>query len=196
MENSSESSKQGGTTIGRWTTLVPFQQLAWYKIGLFIASLVLFLIALELMKSGTRTLVPLLTDVLQVTDPLGGFGFGWIASYLVLSGSPIAAAALAFQDSAAIGQATAFTMIAGTRIGGSLVVLLIGLLYMLRGQSQRISLVIGLLTLVITALIYLPAVPLGLLTLNSPLARIHLPLEQRLSAHGSETLRVGTNHRA
>jgi Na+/phosphate symporter len=157
--------------------LLPFRKLAWYKILLFVGSVALFVVALELMKSGSRTLLPLLTDLLRVTDPVAGFGFGWLASYLVLSGSPIAAAALAFLDTGAIREITAFTMIAGTRIGGSLVVLLIGHLYSLRGRRQRISLVIGLLAIMITALIYIPAVPLGLVTLNVPLAAIHLPLD-------------------
>lgn len=107
-----------------------------------------------------------------------GLGFGWLGSYLVLSGSPIAAVALTFFDVGAISAPTAFTMIVGSRLGASIVVLLIGLVYILRGFEQRTSLLTGILALLVTATIYVPAAPLGLAMLNDslhPYPRLLLP---------------------
>ncbi len=159
--------------------VLPIRRIRWHKIALFIASLALFMLALELMKAGTRGIVPLTNDFLHVDDPISGLGFGWLSSYLVLSGSPVAAMALTLLDVGTIGPHAAFAMIVGSRVGGSLVVVLIGLIYMLRGHREGTSLLVGLLALIITVTIYIFALPLGLATLNVSLAtvRLRLPTE-------------------
>src|SRR5512141_531808 len=55
-----------------------------------LAGLFLFVLALQIIKSGARSLVPLL-DGLQVSGPLNAVGFGWLLAYGALSGSPVAA---------------------------------------------------------------------------------------------------------
>lgn len=149
--------------------ILPIQQVRWHKLGIFLISIVLFILALELMKAGTRGLVPLTNDLLHIEQPVSGLGFGWLSSYLVLSGSPVAAVALTFLDVGTIGPQTAFAMIVGSRIGGSLIVVLIGLIYLLRGHEKKTSLLVGLLALVITVTIYVFALPLGLAMLNLPM---------------------------
>jgi Na+/phosphate symporter len=164
--------------------ILPTTRIRWHKIGLFFASIALFILALELMKAGTRGLAPLTNDLLHINNLISGLGFGWLSSYLVLSGSPVAAMALTFLDVGTINSHTAFAMIVGSRIGGSLIVVLIGLAYMLRGHKKGTSLLVGLLALIITVSIYVFALPLGVTMLSMPIAktRIHLPTEVGLAS--------------
>jgi Na+/phosphate symporter len=143
--------------------------LNWRKAGLFLASLVLFVLAIGLMKSGARGLVPLIRDLFHVSNPLNALGFGWLFAYLVLSGSPVAAAALAFYDVGALDQPGTFAMITGSRLGASLIVLFIGALYALRGHERGKSLTMGLLSLTVTGSTYLPALVIGYLMLSNGL---------------------------
>jgi sodium-dependent phosphate cotransporter len=96
------------------------------KIGIFIASLYLFILAISLMKEGARGLTPLVQNVLQVSNPVNALGFGWLFAYAIMSGSPVAAAALTFFHAGVIDQLSAFAMITGSRLGASFIVLFIG----------------------------------------------------------------------
>ena len=151
----------------------PPRRIKWHKIGLFGVSLALFVLALELMKAGARGLAPLIQNALDVSNPINGLGFGWLSAYLVLSGSPVAAAALTFLDAGVVDPVSAFAMITGSRLGASLIVLFIGLLYVLRGHERLTSLTTGLLALVVTAAVYLPALPLGYLMVSLGLLKGH-----------------------
>jgi Na+/phosphate symporter len=133
----------------------------WRKAGLFLVSIFLFILALELMKAGARGLGPLITEYLKIKNPFNALGLGWLMAYGVLSGSPVAAAALTFFDIKLIDAASAFAMINGSRMGASLIVLIIGLIYTLRGGDRGKSLITGLLSLMVTATTYLPAMPIG-----------------------------------
>jgi sodium-dependent phosphate cotransporter len=131
------------------------------KIGIFGISLFLFIVAITLMKEGALSLAPLVRDVLAVTSTPNCLGFGWLLAYIIMSGSPIAATALTFFDAGVVDKLGAFAMIAGSRLGASFIVLLIGFLYVLRGRDRATSLSTGLLSLVVTATIYLPGLFLG-----------------------------------
>ena len=98
------------------------------KIGLFLTSLYLFILAITLMKEGARTVAPLLRNLLDVTSVGNALGFGWLAAYTIMSGSPIAAAALTFFDAGVVDELGAFAMITGSRLGASFIVLFIGFL--------------------------------------------------------------------
>jgi hypothetical protein len=78
-----------------------------------------------------------------------------------MSGSPVAAAALTFFDAGVIDKLGAFTMITGSRLGASLIVLFIGFLYILRGRDRSTSLSMGLFSLMVTATTYIPALFIG-----------------------------------
>lgn len=84
-----------------------------------------------------------------------------------MSGSPVAAAALTFFDAGAIDQLGAFTMITGSRLGASFIVLFIGFVYVLRGRNKATSLGMGLLSLIVTGTTYLVGMGVGLLLLGS-----------------------------
>jgi sodium-dependent phosphate cotransporter len=154
---------------GRWqrSLLLLWRQIDWGKLALFVASLFLFMLAIILMKEGAGSLTPLIRDRLDITNPLNSLGFGWLFAYIVMSGSPVAASALTFFDAGAISELSAYTMITGSRLGASLVVLLIGFVYILRGRDRVNSLSMGLLSLFVTGSTYLVAAILGVILLQS-----------------------------
>jgi sodium-dependent phosphate cotransporter len=137
------------------------------KIGLFVASLYLFVLAVTLMKDGARGIAPLVHNLLDVTSTANALGFGWLFAYAIMSGSPIATAALTFFDAGVVDELGAFAMITGSRLGASFIVLFIGFLFVLRGRDRATSLSIGLLSLVVTATTYLPGFLLGMVVLKT-----------------------------
>jgi sodium-dependent phosphate cotransporter len=137
------------------------------KLVLFVVSLYLFILAIMLMKDGARIFTPFIHDTLAITSIANSLGFGWIFAYLIMSGSPVAAAALTFFDSGVIDKLGAFAMITGSRFGASFIVLVIGFLYVLRGRNRATSLGMGILSLSITWSTYLPAFFLGIVLLQS-----------------------------
>jgi len=131
------------------------------KIGLFILSLFLFIQAITLMKEGARALSPLVRNVFDVTNSANSLGFGWLSAYMIMSGSPVAAASLTFFDAGVVDKLNAFAMITGSRLGANFIVLLIGFLYVFRGRDRSTSLSMGSLSMTITATTYLPALLIG-----------------------------------
>lgn len=147
-------------------------QAAWWetirveKIALFILSLYLFTLAIILMKDGARSLTPLLQQTFSINNTANCFGFGWLFSYLIMSGSPVAAASLTFFDAGVIDKMGVFAMITGSRFGAGFIVLFIGFLYVLRGRDRSTSLSMGLLSLIVTFSTYLPGFILGVVFLQ------------------------------
>ncbi len=142
--------------------MLSWRSLHWYKLPLFAFSLFCFILAITLMKDGARSLAPLVQDRLRVQGFADALGFGWLASYLVMSGSPVAATALTFLDQGILDRFGAYGMIVGSRMGASFIVLFIGFLDILRGRGRRASLSMGLLSLAVAWSIQLPAIPVGL----------------------------------
>jgi len=68
---------------------------------------------------------------------------------------------LTFFNAGVIDQLSAFAMITGSRLGASFIVLFIGFVYTLRGRDSNTSLSMGLISLLVTATTYLPALVLG-----------------------------------
>lgn len=139
------------------------------KIGIFVASLFLFILAITLMKDGARGLTSLVRDTFAVTNPVNSLGFGWLFAYIIMSGSPVAAVALTFFDAGALDQVSAYTMISGSRLGASFIVLFIGFIYVLRGRNRAASLGMGLLSLTVTGTTYMVSLAVGLGLLHTGL---------------------------
>lgn len=137
------------------------------KIALFATSLYLFILSIVLMKEGARAVAPLIRHTFAVTNAANCLGFGWLFAYTIMSGSPVAAAALTFFDAGMVDKLGAFAMITGSRLGASFIVLLIGFLYVLRGRDRATSLNMGLLSLIVTATTYLPGLFLGAILLQT-----------------------------
>ena len=145
-----------------------YRRISWSKIGLFFVSLFLFLLALTLMKDGARGLAPLFAnDRFALETAANTMGFGWLFAYVVMSGSPVAASALTFLDAEIITPVQTFSMIVGSRMGASFIILLIGFIYVLRGRNRSTSLSMGLLSFVVTGSLQIGALIIGTLLLSS-----------------------------
>jgi sodium-dependent phosphate cotransporter len=141
----------------------------WLRIVYAVVGLGLFVTALGLMKAGANALVPTLEGSIFTDNAGSTLGLGWLGACIVLSGSPVAAASLALLDGDAIDRTQAFTMLTGSRLGAAFVVLVVGAIYALRnktGSGQRAPLSIGILSLVMTVITYLPGAVIGFLLLQ------------------------------
>jgi len=99
----SRGERQVGSQQGR--------RLKWKKPVLASSGFVLFVLALGLMKEGAGGLAPLLRGRLEITNTADSMGFGWLMSYLILSGSPVAAAAVALLSADALSPLQVFTAV-------------------------------------------------------------------------------------
>lgn len=148
----------------------------WRRLALGLSGLVLFVVALALMKEGAGGLAPLLRGHLEISNVADSLGFGWLMAFLVLSGSPAAAAAMALLSSNVLSPNQAFTMITGSRMGASSVVLLLGFIYALREHERWTALSAGVLSLLLTGSIQAMVLPLGLRLMGQGwLDRLSLP---------------------
>jgi sodium-dependent phosphate cotransporter len=150
--------------LNRALSAVPItvNKIQWEKVGIFTISLFLFILAINLMKEGARGLTPLVRDILNIKNPINSLGFGWLFAYVIMSGSPVAATSLAFFNTGVITKLETFTMITGSRLGASFIVLFIGFIYVLRGRDRATSLGMGLLSLTVTGTTYLVGLCVGL----------------------------------
>jgi solute carrier family 34 (sodium-dependent phosphate cotransporter) len=137
------------------------------RVGWLLPGLFLFILSLELLKKGAAAVGPLLRG-LDIGGLAGALGFGWMMACVVLSGSPVAAIALALLAARTLSTDEAFAMIGGSRLGASFVVLVIGMLDDLRNRrTEKRSAYIGVAALVSTTVVYVPALGLGLLALRA-----------------------------
>jgi solute carrier family 34 (sodium-dependent phosphate cotransporter) len=145
----------------------------WGRIGPkllhFVVAIFLFILAIQLMKAGAKALAPNLQGTFPVDNGVSTLGLGWIGAYFVLSGSPVAAVALSLFAASAINELQAFTMLSGSRLGASFIVLLVGFLYAMRSKNRAESTGMGVLALSLTAVVYLPGMLLGYGILKSGL---------------------------
>ena len=143
---------------------------AWWLLK-FLVALFFFVGALQLMKTGASSLDILKSGGYLVKNAGATLGLGWVGALFVLSGSPVAATALtlvAAPDS--ISEIEGFTMLTGSRLGAAFVVLVVAVIYALRGGSgERLKPVsTAIMALSTTALIYIPAAFIGFAILKFP----------------------------
>jgi Na+/phosphate symporter len=133
------------------------------KVTSFLVALFLFVLAIQLMKDGAKALAPSLSDSPLFSNAFSTLGAGWLGAYIVLSGSPVAAVALSLYAGGAATRLQTFTMLSGSRLGASFVVLLVGFLYAVRnrGRNRGESIGMGVLALSLTAAVYVPGMLLG-----------------------------------
>src|SRR3990170_5359710 len=139
------------------------------RLAFFGVALFLFVLAIQLMKEGAKALGPSLTDSPLFSNAFSTLGAGWLGAYVVLSGSPIAAVALSLFVGGATTQLQTFTMLSGSRLGASFVVLLVGFLYAVRnrGHNRAEAIGMGVLALSLTAVVYVPGMVIGYWILKS-----------------------------
>ena len=150
--------------------------IAWWTLR-FLLALFIFVGALQLMKTGAKSLDVLQPGGFLVRNAVSTLGLGWVGALFVLSGSPIAATSLtlvkAGEEAAAQGAAhftemQGFTMLTGSRLGAAFVVLVTAIIYAVRGGSgERMApLSTAVMALCTTALIYIPSAFVGGALLN------------------------------
>lgn len=139
------------------------------------------MLAISLMKDGANGLSFIVDGFLSIDNLANSLGFGWIFAYVIMSGSPVAASALAFYNTGTMDQFNTFAMITGSRLGASFIVILIGFIYVLRGRDRAASLSMGSLSLLVTISTYLPSFFLGLYLLRSErLSSVEIPTGQMI----------------
>lgn len=143
---------------------------------MIISSLLLFIIALQLTRGGARSLSALLNEFRVYQNPIRTLGLGWLASYLLLSGSPVAATSLTFLDTGVLNSVETFTMIVGTRFGAIFVTVFFGLLYYWEGTHTKKSLAVGVLAYLTTFWVALGSLLLGLVLLSVGRFEFSLPI--------------------
>lgn len=125
----------------------------------------LFVFALQVVKAGAGSLVPLL-DGLAVAGPVNGVGFGWLLAYVAMSGSPVAAIGVTLLSSGVLSEAEAFAVTGGSRLGASFIVLAVGFVLYLGRRRNADGLSIGVIALITTFTTQGPAIALGLVSLR------------------------------
>ena len=129
----------------------------------------LFVTALGYMKEGAAELVPTLEGSIFTDNAWSTLGLGWFGACVVLSGSPVAASALTLLEGGAITRTQAFSMLTGSRLGASFVVLLVGVIYAARHSGKagkRAPISIGILSLLMTLIVYVPGAIVGFVLLD------------------------------
>jgi len=133
--------------------------------GAGIGGLLLFLVAVQLLKSATGEMTPTLEQVLPrlVRDDLSALGTSWLAAYLLLNGSVVAALALTLYNASLLTTSQLVLMVFGSRLGAAGIVLLVGVLdfFHHRRLTVRRASELGVLAFLVTHTIGLPATAIG-----------------------------------
>jgi len=135
------------------------------RVAYSVAGLFLFILSLELLKAGAAGLAPVLSRF-SADGVLNLLGFGWLGSYIVMSGSPVAAISLSLFAADTTSDVEAFAMINGSRLGASFIVLFIGFILWVTHKRSADGLYIGVVALLTAFTLWLPVLPLGILALN------------------------------
>ena len=131
-----------------------------------VAALALLVLGLELLKEAASGVADIL-DRLSAQSVPNMVGFGWLGSYVLMSGSPVAAMALSLYAGGATSDIGTFAMICGTRLGASLSVVFVGFLYYLRRRRQPDPIYVGVVALLTAVTLWVPVIPLGSLLIRS-----------------------------
>jgi sodium-dependent phosphate cotransporter len=148
---------------------------AWYvvrKVLLFVPAMFLFILAIQIMKAGAAAIGPDIQGQFPFANGISTLGFGWLGAYFVLSGSPVAATAISLFGAGTLTELQTFTMLSGSRLGASFIVLLTGFLYALRNRTdpnRTEPIGMGIQALTMTALVYIPGMMIGYWIIKSGL---------------------------
>ncbi|HEV8563896.1 MAG TPA: hypothetical protein VGR41_03180, partial [Actinomycetota bacterium] len=87
------------------------------KVAVFLPAMFLFILAIQLMKSGAAALGPSLQGQFPFANGVSTLGTGWLGAYFVLSGSPVAATAISLFGAGTLSKLQTLTMLSGSRLG-------------------------------------------------------------------------------
>jgi sodium-dependent phosphate cotransporter len=134
------------------------------KLVLFLPAMYLFILAVQIMKTGAAAIGPDIQGQFPFANGISTLGFGWLGAYFVLSGSPVAATAISLFGAGTLTKLQTFTMLSGSRLGASFIVLLTGFLYAARNRhdpNRGEPIGMGIQAMTMTALVYLPGMMIG-----------------------------------
>ena len=153
------------------------------RILLFLPALFLFILAIQLMKEGAAAVGPSIKGEFPFANGYSTLGTGWLGAYFVLSGSPVAATTISLFGAGTLSKLQAFTMLSGSRLGASFIVLITGMLYAVRHKKGRRaeSIGMGIQAMTMTAVVYVPGMLLGYAIMKAGLL-------DRLDWHSSQKL--------
>jgi hypothetical protein len=138
------------------------------RIALFLPAMFLFILAIQLMKTGAAAIGPSIEGSFPFANPASTLGTGWLGAYLVLSGSPVAATTISLFGAGSLSQLETLSMLSGSRLGASFIVLVTGFLYTLRRPGQRSAgLGVGIQAMTMTMVQYLPGMILAFFIFRS-----------------------------
>lgn len=146
------------------------QRPGWYffrKFLFFLPAIFLFILAIQLMKSGATAIGPSIQGRFPFANGLSTLGTGWLGAYVVLSGSPVAATTISLFGAGTLSKLQTLTMLSGSRLGASFIVLVTGFLYTIRHKGSRTEgLGIGIQAMTMTAVQYVPGMLLAYVLLR------------------------------
>ncbi len=136
------------------------------RVAAALAIALLFLFAVRLLGAATAALEPVLRRTLQriIATDRSALGLSWLASYALANGSVVAAISLSLFESGLIGPIELFSMLVGSRLGGSGVVVLIGAFDYVNEETESLqdAVRLGLLTFLLAHSVFWPATAVGL----------------------------------
>ena len=137
-----------------------------HRVGAGLLIALVFFVAVRLLGTATAALEPVLRRVLRtvIVADRSALGLSWLASYALANGSVVAAVSLSLFDSGVIDAAVLFSMLVGSRLGGSGVVVLIGVFDYITAETEslRDAIRLGLLTFLLAHSVFWPAMLIGL----------------------------------
>ncbi|MDY6788399.1 MAG: hypothetical protein SVV03_00385 [Candidatus Nanohaloarchaea archaeon] len=133
--------------------------------------LALFVLSLQVLGRSTQALTPVLEGFLKliIRGDLSALGAGWIASYIFMNGSSVAALSLSLFKSGILSLTELFMAVSGSRLGAAFIVVVIGYIQYLQGKNEKIrdSCSIGILSFIVSFMAYIPAIIIGIIALKS-----------------------------
>lgn len=130
-----------------------------------VGAILVFLLAVQLLGAATEASTPLLRRVLVrvVQGDLPALGIGWLAAYILGTGSVVAALGLSIFTVDLLTVPQLFLLLVGSRLGAAAIVVFIGAVdYFQRRQLTIVeSVSMGMLTFLLTLSVYLPVAGVG-----------------------------------
>ncbi|MBI5754987.1 hypothetical protein HZA41_02090 [Candidatus Peregrinibacteria bacterium] len=110
--------------------------------------LLTFILAIEFIKVGIEPFSDTLREYIKqyVNSSLASMGIGWFTSFLTVNSTSIAVLGMNLVGHDILNFDEGFYLILGSRIGSAAVILFLGIIFYLKGQSYRRSINVGLLT--------------------------------------------------
>lgn len=133
-------------------------------LGSILLTAAAFFFAIQLLSGAMQTLSPAIRPLLyEQASPSRMLAVSWLLTYVLSTGSVVAAIALSLFSAELIGVLELFLLVAGSRLGAAGIVVLIGGVDYLRirDYSLREAVGLGTLAFVVTHSIYVPATVVG-----------------------------------